>query len=246
MTELEELKRQLASWREISNQQDMALDRANASLAECQEALTLTKTDAQHWRDAYSEWVNTDECARKLVEKDQQLAEESVRADFAWENTRIIDKALQEEMRKRDVAEAKMTECQTDLLHTTETYLKVSDELRAAQAREAQAREMEYVRLSKLILDEQYNPVAIATRMIALQAKQDDSALREAVAQAKREKFLRGYNYGWNARIENIYDPQAALDAELRRMAEKSTPHKADGGVVEGTNRTTSGAIGQP
>lgn len=39
---------------------------------------------------------------RRIEQLELQLAAERERADFAWQNTRIIEKARQEEMHKRD------------------------------------------------------------------------------------------------------------------------------------------------
>jgi hypothetical protein len=44
---------------------------------------------------------------------ERQLAAERERADYAWRNTRTIEAARQEEMRKRDVAEAALAELRT-------------------------------------------------------------------------------------------------------------------------------------
>lgn len=43
---------------------------------------------------------------RHIEQLERQLAAERERADSAWQNTRIIEKARQEEMRKRDDAQA--------------------------------------------------------------------------------------------------------------------------------------------
>lgn len=49
---------------------------------------------------------------RHIEHLEQQLAAERERADFAWQNTHVIEKARQEEMRKRDAAESAMIRSQ--------------------------------------------------------------------------------------------------------------------------------------
>lgn len=65
----------------------------------------------------------------------------------------------------------------------------------------------------------------------------DDSVMNELV-QSLQE---RDFNAGHLARLRD------QLTLALQRSGhDKATPPSPDGGVIEGTNRTTSGAIGQP
>ena len=45
-----------------------------AKLAAAQEEILIERSNGDHWRDAYSKWVNTDESARRLIELQEQLA----------------------------------------------------------------------------------------------------------------------------------------------------------------------------
>lgn len=49
-----------------------------------------------------------------------QLAAEKERADYAWRNTNIIEKARQEEMAKRDAAEAEATALKSTIINLLE------------------------------------------------------------------------------------------------------------------------------
>ena len=43
-------------------------------LVAAQEEILIERSNGDHWRDAYSKWVNTDESARRLIELQEQLA----------------------------------------------------------------------------------------------------------------------------------------------------------------------------
>ena len=45
-----------------------------AQLVAAQEEILIERSNRDHWRDAYSKWVNTDVSARRLIELQDQLA----------------------------------------------------------------------------------------------------------------------------------------------------------------------------
>ena len=55
-------------------------------------------------------------------ELERKLAQERERADYAWRNTRTIEAARQEEMRKRDAAEALLLACRSSVKTDLNAY----------------------------------------------------------------------------------------------------------------------------
>lgn len=73
----------------------------------------------------------------EVEELTRQLAAERERADYAWRNTRTIEAARQEEMRKRDAAEAENAKLRTlakDVLDTRNAEAKAAMTWENAQA----------------------------------------------------------------------------------------------------------------
>ena len=50
------------------------IEQLRARIAELEEEILIERSNGDHWRDAYSKWVNTDESARRLIELQEQLA----------------------------------------------------------------------------------------------------------------------------------------------------------------------------
>ena len=79
--ELEEENARLNSSPTIEACRQMIRDKAvieastlHEQLAAAQEEILIERSNGDHWRDAYSKWVNTDESARRLIELQEQLA----------------------------------------------------------------------------------------------------------------------------------------------------------------------------
>jgi SMC interacting uncharacterized protein involved in chromosome segregation len=49
-------------------------EKLSGKIAELEEEILIERSNGDHWRDAYSKWVNTDESARRLIELQEQLA----------------------------------------------------------------------------------------------------------------------------------------------------------------------------
>jgi hypothetical protein len=50
------------------------IEQLRTRIAELEEEILIERSNGDHWRDAYSKWVNTDESARRLIELQEQLA----------------------------------------------------------------------------------------------------------------------------------------------------------------------------
>ena len=80
------------------------IEQLRAHIAELEEEILIERANGDHWRDAYSKWVNTDESARRLIELQEQLAKAEQRVaeafieymvdlkqqDFAFTGTTVI------------------------------------------------------------------------------------------------------------------------------------------------------------
>ena len=64
------------------------IEQLRARIAELEEEILIERSNGDHWRDAYSKWVNTDESARRLIELQEQLA-------AAQLNNKLLRKALE-------------------------------------------------------------------------------------------------------------------------------------------------------
>ena len=60
------------------------IEQLRTRIAELEEEILIERSNGDHWRDAYSKWVNTDESARRLIELQEQLAKAEQRY-LAWE-----------------------------------------------------------------------------------------------------------------------------------------------------------------
>ena len=50
------------------------IEQLRARIAELEEEILIERSNGDHWRDAYSKWVNTDESPWRLIELQDQLA----------------------------------------------------------------------------------------------------------------------------------------------------------------------------
>ena len=50
------------------------IEQLRTRIAELEEEILIERSNGDHWRDAYSKLVNTDESARRLIELQEQLA----------------------------------------------------------------------------------------------------------------------------------------------------------------------------
>ena len=64
------------------------IEQLRARIAELEEEILIERSNGDHWRDAYSKWVNTDESARRLIELQGQLAAEQL-------NNKLLREALE-------------------------------------------------------------------------------------------------------------------------------------------------------
>ena len=59
------------------------IEQLRTRIAELEEEILIERSNGDHWRDAYSKWVNTDESARRLIELQEQLAKAEQRVSEA-------------------------------------------------------------------------------------------------------------------------------------------------------------------
>ena len=66
------------------------IEQLRTRIAELEEEILIERSNGDHWRDAYSKWVNTDESARRLIELQDQLATLTRQRDLAVEALEAI------------------------------------------------------------------------------------------------------------------------------------------------------------
>ena len=103
----------------------------------------------------------------------RQLATERERADYAWRNTRTIEAARQEEMRKRDAAEEELA--------TLRVLAQASLDARDKEARAAMSLENAQTNFHRFDAEERAHEKAM------IEASEADRALREALATPNAE-----------------------------------------------------------
>jgi len=104
---------------------------------------------------------------------EKQLAIERERADYAWRNTRTIEAARQEEMRRRDAAEAELA----TLRKLAQAVLDARDK----EARAVMSLENAQANFHRFDAEERAHEKAM------IEASEADRALREALATPNAE-----------------------------------------------------------
>lgn len=104
----------------------------------------------------------------EVEELTRQLATERERADYAWRNTRTVEEARQEEMRRRDAAEARLA--------TLRKLAQAVLDARNKEARAVMSLENAQANFHRFDAEERAHERAM------IEASEADRALRDALA----------------------------------------------------------------